>query len=176
MSELRILWNPWRYEYVRTATKPSSKCILCELPSRSDEESYIVYRGEYSYVALNAYPYNSGHLMTIPYRHVASVEDLDSNELMELLVLVKASTKILREIFNPDGFNIGMNIGRAAGAGIADHVHIHIVPRWVGDTNFMTIIATTKTLPLALSETYSLLKNNIDKLHSIVNKELKKSD
>uniref|UniRef100_A0A7C4H8Q2 HIT domain-containing protein n=1 Tax=Staphylothermus marinus TaxID=2280 RepID=A0A7C4H8Q2_STAMA len=176
MSNLKILWNPWRFEYVKSTTKSDSNCIFCKLPNKSDEESYIVYRGKYSYIALNAYPYNSGHLMIIPYKHVACFDNLNNNELFELIVLTKASTILLRETFNPDGFNIGLNIGRAAGAGVADHIHIHVVPRWIGDTNFMAIIASTKTLPVALSETYSILKNNVDKLINVINKTLLESD
>ena len=166
MNTYRILWNPWRYEYVKTTTKPAKECILCKLPEKSDHESLIIHRGKHSYIALNAYPYNSGHLMIIPYRHVPSLENLEREELYELMELIIESLKILRESFSPDGFNIGVNIGRAAGAGIADHVHIHVVPRWVGDTNFMAIIGSTKNLPISLEETYKLLKDAWKKIHS----------
>jgi len=164
MSSFKILWNPWRYEYIRTTTKPKGTCIFCDLPSRSDQEALILYRGKYSYIALNAYPYNSGHLMVIPYRHVPSLEDLSSEELKELVDLVVKSIKALRESFSPDGFNVGLNIGRAAGAGVEDHVHVHVVPRWVGDANFMAIISSTKNLPISLDEAYKILKDSWRKL------------
>lgn len=156
----QILWNPWRYEYIRSTFKPKKKCIFCELPKRKDEEAYIVYRGKYSYVVLNAYPYNSGHLLIIPYKHVPLIEDLETDTINEMMKLVVKSIKVLRESFAPDGFNIGINIGRAAGAGIEEHVHIHVVPRWVGDANFMAIIASTKTLPISLQETYRIIREN----------------
>ncbi len=156
----RILWNPWRYEYIRKTLKPSNECIFCKLQNMSDDEAYIIYRGKYSYVVLNAYPYNSGHLLIVPYRHVASIEDLNDNELLEMMKLVNKSIKALRKAFTPDGFNIGINLGRAAGAGVAGHVHIHVVPRWVGDSNFMAVIASTKTLPISLAETYKILREN----------------
>lgn len=158
MDKLEIMWNPWRYEYV-SKTRLVEKCILCELPRRSDDESYIVYRGKTCYVVLNAYPYNTGHLMVSPYRHVGCLTNLSNDELNEMLELVRKSIVVLREALNPDGFNIGLNIGRVAGAGVPDHVHIHVVPRWVGDTNFMAIICGVKPLPMALKETYSLLKD-----------------
>jgi ATP adenylyltransferase len=156
----RILWNPWRYEYIKRTLKSSSECIFCKLQNMSDDEAYIIYRGEYSYVVLNAYPYNSGHLLIVPYRHVASIEDLNDNELLEMMKLVNKSIKALRKAFTPDGFNIGINLGRAAGAGVAGHVHIHVVPRWIGDSNFMAVIAATKTLPISLAETYKILREN----------------
>ena len=165
MVKYEILWNPWRYEYLKTAGRKTGKCILCELVKNSDEESYIIYRGRYSYIALNAYPYNTGHLMIIPYKHVPSLENLERDELMELMELIIKSMRVLREAFNPDGFNIGLNIGRAAGAGIDDHVHIHVVPRWIGDTNFLAVIGSTKNLPLMLHETYQLLKNTWIKIY-----------
>ena len=166
LSSFKILWNPWRFEYIKTTTKPrkEEECILCELPRRGDREALILYRGKYAYVTLNAYPYNSGHLMIVPYRHVPSIEELNDEELLELLKLVVKSMKVLRNSFSPDGFNIGVNIGRAAGAGIEDHVHIHVVPRWVGDSNFMAIIASTKNLPISLDETYELLRSTWEKI------------
>ncbi|ADI32580.1 HIT family protein [Staphylothermus hellenicus] len=156
----RILWNPWRYEYIRSTLKPRRKCVFCELPKKKDEEAYIVYRGKYSYVVLNAYPYNSGHLLIVPYKHTPSIEDLEPEILMEMIELLNKSIKTLRKSFTPDGFNIGLNIGRAAGAGVEEHVHIHVVPRWVGDSNFMAIIASTKTLPISLQKTYRIIREN----------------
>lgn len=166
MTQYKILWNPWRYEYVKTTTKPREKCIFCELPKYRDEESLIIYRGKYSYIALNAYPYNSGHIMIIPYHHASTLEELKHEELSEIMDLLIRSIKTIRKAFNPDGFNIGINIGRAGGAGIEDHVHVHVVPRWIGDTNFMAIISSTKNLPISLNETYKLLRNAWKKIFS----------
>jgi len=163
---MRILWNPWRYEYIRqfSGGKEGSECLFCSLKSRSDEDALIVYRGKLSFIVLNAYPYNSGHVMIAPYSHVASLEDLSMDELVEMMQLVKLSMKAIRRAFNPDGFNIGVNIGRVAGAGVPGHVHIHVVPRWVGDTNFMGVIAGTKTLPVSLQETYSILRKAVEEV------------
>lgn len=157
MDNLKILWNPWRFEYVSRAGR-EKECIFCELPKRGDREAYIVYRGVWSYVVLNAYPYNSGHVMVAPYRHTGAFENLTREELYEIMELVVKTVATIKKAFNPDGFNIGLNIGGAAGAGVADHIHIHVVPRWVGDTNFMAIISGAKPLPIALNEVYDKLK------------------
>ncbi len=157
----RIIWAPWRYEYIKTTvSKDKQECILCKLPKMNDEEAYIVYRGEHAYVVLNAFPYNSGHLMIVPYKHVASLEDLSMDELIEINKLVIASLKALKKAMNPEGFNIGVNIGKVAGAGIEEHVHVHVVPRWCGDSNFMPVISGYKSLPISLMETYKLLKKH----------------
>jgi len=138
--------------------KPAG-CILCEKPAQnSDAANYILYRGNQNFVMMNAYPYNPGHLMIAPYRHVASLEELTTDELHEHIEIVSRSIKVLRQVFNPGGFNVGVNMGKAAGAGIADHVHTHIVPRWQGDTNFMPVFADTRVIPQALVETYEKLK------------------
>jgi len=152
------IWAPWRIEYIQME-KPEG-CILCDKPKQNnDEPNYILYRGENNFVILNAYPYNPGHLMIAPYRHIASLEELTDEELKEHFEIVRRSTKILREVFNPGGFNLGINLGKVAGAGIDDHFHTHIVPRWQGDTNFTPVIANVRVLPEALSETYHKLKN-----------------
>ncbi|MEM1758451.1 MAG: HIT domain-containing protein [Acidilobaceae archaeon] len=160
-----ILWAPWRLAYITSfATEHRDKaCILCEAPKLSDEESLIVYRGTRLYIILNRYPYNTGHLMIAPYRHIASFEDLDSEEILELGLLIKASLRALRDAYSPHGFNIGVNIGKAAGAGIEDHVHLHIVPRWVGDTNYMVIAGGVKVIPQLLEDTLKTLKPLITK-------------
>ena len=155
----KILWNPWRYEYVKSTLKKKDKCIFCELPKFKDEEAYIIYRGKYSYIVLNTYPYNSGHLMIVPYRHVDTFEKLTEEETTEITALLKKILRVLREVFSPEGFNIGVNIGRAAGAGVEGHIHIHVVPRWTGDSNFMFVIGNTKTIPISLEKTYELLKS-----------------
>ena len=157
---MEILWNPWRYEYIKqfTVKKEQEECLFCRLQKQDDNEALIIYRGKHSFIVLNAYPYNSGHLMIAPYRHVPDITELNSEELFEMGEITKKSIRVLRYAFMPDGFNIGANIGRAAGAGVPGHFHIHIVPRWIGDTNFMAIIAGVKTIPVALRETYELIK------------------
>jgi ATP adenylyltransferase len=133
-------------------------CILCDKPKENnDGPNYILYRGEKNFVMMNNYPYNPGHLMVAPYRHIDSIEGMTDDELHEHFEIVRRSTGILRDVYCPGGFNLGLNLGRVAGAGIADHVHTHIVPRWQGDSNFMPVIAETKVLPEALSLTYQKL-------------------
>lgn len=159
-----ILWAPWRSVYIKSITrdkKDQKMCLFCELQKKNDDEAYIVYRGSKNYIVLNAFPYTTGHLMIVPYRHVSTIEELDDEEILEMIKLAKLMIKILKKEYRPDGFNIGINIGRAAGAGIEGHIHLHIVPRWVGDSNFMSIIANTRVLPEALDETYKKLKNRV---------------
>ncbi len=151
------IWAPWRIEYIQME-KPEG-CILCEKPRQDkDTLNYILYRGENNLVILNSYPYNPGHLMIVPYRHVASLEELTDAELHEHFEIVSRSIRILREAFRPAGFNIGINMGKVAGAGIDDHFHTHIVPRWQGDTNFMPVLSSIRVIPQALAETYEKLK------------------
>ncbi len=150
------IWAPWRIEYIQTE-KPEG-CILCEKPRESDDaRNYILYRGDKNFIILNSYPYNPGHLMVAPYRHVATPENLTEEERREHFEIVSRSIKVLRQVFNPGGFNIGMNLGKVAGAGIDDHFHTHVVPRWLGDTNFMPVLADTRVLPEALADTYQKL-------------------
>jgi ATP adenylyltransferase len=151
------IWAPWRIQYIQME-KPED-CILCQKPKQGgDEENYILYRGSENFVILNSYPYNPGHLMVAPYRHVAVLDELTSDELGEHFEIVCRCTRLLREVFNPQGFNLGINLGKVAGAGIDDHLHTHIVPRWQGDTNFMPVIAEARVIPEALAETYAKLK------------------
>jgi ATP adenylyltransferase len=151
------IWAPWRIEYIQME-KPEG-CILCDKPSQNnDVQNYILHRGDKNFVIMNSYPYNPGHLMIAPYRHIASLEELTKEELHEHFDIVTRSIKLLRQVFNPGGFNIGMNIGQVAGAGIYRHVHTHIVPRWQGDTNFMPVISDVRVVPEALAETYNRLK------------------
>ena len=140
----------------RAATDTS--CIFCVKATAPDAREHILYRGESSYVTLNRYPYNNGHLMVIPYAHAASLELLDPPTLTELMLLVNRGLAVLRQAYHPDGFNIGVNVGQAAGAGIAEHVHIHVVPRWNADTNFMPIVGDTRIIPETLDQTYARLK------------------
>ena len=155
------VFTPWRIEYVRKASQPG--CLLCGLlEAGNDREALIVHRGERVYIVLNKYPYNNGHFMVVPYRHASSLEELSSEELAELMALVNLGTRALRACMNPEGFNIGANIGKVAGAGVKDHVHMHVVPRWGGDSNFMAVVADVKLIPQALEETYDQLKAAID--------------
>jgi ATP adenylyltransferase len=130
-------------------------CVFCGMLQYEDgPENLIVNRGETTFVILNAYPYTSGHLMVLPYQHVPDLADLDTETRAEMMELVTKTTRVLKDIYSPEGFNIGINMGEAAGAGIEEHIHIHIVPRWKGDTNFMTAVGQTRVLPEALDETY----------------------
>ena len=134
-------------------------CILCDKPGQHDDAiNYILYRGDKNFVIMNSYPYNSGHLMVVPYRHIATLEELTDEERHEHFDIVSRSIKVLRQVFSPAGFNLGINIGKVAGAGIEDHVHTHIVPRWQGDTNFMPVISDVRVVPEALAETYHKLR------------------
>jgi len=151
------IWAPWRMRYIQV--KKPEGCILCDKPKQnSDAQNYILYRGKNNFVIMNSYPYNPGHLMIAPYRPVAELEELTDEERNEHFEIVSRSIKVLKEVFNPGGFNIGTNIGRIAGAGIDGHIHTHIVPRWQGDTNFMPVFSDVRVIPQALAETYEKLK------------------
>jgi len=150
---MKFVWAPWRIEYIR-AEKPAG-CILCDKPKeKCDAENYILYRGKLNFVMLNAYPYNPGHLLVAPYRHTASLVDLTDNERNEHYKLLSRCLAVLTEVYKPNGFNIGANLGKVAGAGIDDHFHSHIVPRWQGDTNFVPVLADVRVVPQALQGTY----------------------
>lgn len=151
------IWAPWRMEFIMRADK-NNGCFLCQKSAeKNDEANLILYRGKYNFILLNAYPYNPGHLMVAPYRHIASLLDTEEDELKEHNELVKMSVRLLTNIIKPTAFNIGMNLGKIAGAGVADHIHSHIVPRWQGDTNFMPVVGHTKVLSQALEQTYKKL-------------------
>ena len=151
------IWAPWRIKYIQM--EKTEGCILCDKPGENNDAlNYILYRGDKSFVMLNSYPYNPGHLMIAPYRHIANLEELTDEERNEHFKIVSRSIKMLRQVFNPAGFNIGINVGRVAGAGIDDHFHTHIVPRWQGDTNFMPVISDVRVVPEALTETYEKLR------------------
>lgn len=154
---MKYLWAPWRMEYI--LKEKNEGCIFCEIPKENqDKENYVLYRGEFCFVILNTYPYNNGHIMIAPYAHIKNLEQLNRDTINELMSLCQKSISVLKEKMNPQGFNIGANIGKVGGAGILEHVHLHIVPRWQGDTNFMPVISDTKVMPQYLSETYDLLK------------------
>jgi ATP adenylyltransferase len=157
------LWSPWRLQYV-TDTTPRTGCVFCDATRASDEQALIVFRGALAYVILNKYPYNNGHLMVVPYRHTSTLAALDDPELTELMRLTKRSEIALRQTYRLEGINIGVNLGKSAGAGIEEHLHIHLVPRWSGDTNFMTVVGDTRVLPETLTATAGRLRSAFDKL------------
>ena len=154
---MKHIWAPWRIQYILDE-KPEG-CVLCDKPGEGkDASNHILYRGAKNFVIMNLYPYNPGHLMVAPYRHVPTLEDLTAEERNEHFELVSRSVTVLKEVFSPDGFNLGANLGKAAGAGIDDHYHSHIVPRWQGDTNFMTVLADVRVVPQAIDDTYKMLE------------------
>lgn len=153
---MKRLWAPWRMAYI--VEEKSEGCVLCKIAAaREDQKNGVLYRGEKAFVVLNAYPYNNGHLMVAPYSHVDCISRLERQEKVELMELTGKSIERLRKAFSPQGFNVGINIGEVAGAGIADHVHIHILPRWLGDTNFMTSVAETRVIPQMIENTFAVL-------------------
>lgn len=153
------IWSPWRYRYL-TAPKEPQGCIFCAMPAaHKDEECLIVFRGEHNFVVLNRFPYTSGHLMVVPYNHVPDLAGLTEAAANELMALTRAAERHLRAIYRPDGLNLGMNIGESAGAGIAGHVHMHVLPRWTGDANFMTTVGQTRVLPEELDVTWRRLQS-----------------
>ena len=152
------LWTPWRYAYVSTAEKISG-CIFCELPKLGDDARvFIVYRGKTCFVILNSFPYTSGHVMIVPFQHLDELQKLPLEAAHEMIELAQRLEGVLRQLYSPDGVNLGMNIGRAAGAGIASHIHMHVLPRWVADSNFMTVVGETRVLPETLEQTYARIK------------------
>jgi ATP adenylyltransferase len=152
------LWAPWRMAYIKAAdlVKPGpSGCIFCDKPAeQNDPANLIVHRGKTAFVLMNLFPYNNGHLMIAPYKHTSSLVDLDDETRLEIMSLSCEAQRALEVAFKPEGYNLGMNLGKVAGAGIADHLHLHIVPRWNGDTNFMPVLADTKVLPDSLESSY----------------------
>ena len=168
-AAVRPLWAPWRIEFI-TAPKAEG-CFLCDKGSPAagadavvDEGNLVIARGQHVYVLMNAFPYNSGHLMVAPYRHVADLTDLNAGELAEMAVMTVEAERVLKAAMFPQGFNIGYNLGTAGGAGVPGHVHCHIVPRWSGDTNFMPVLGNTRVVPQALEETAALLRKTWAKL------------
>ena len=150
------LWSPWRLSYV-TATPSTADCVFCDAAAAAAHD-LVVARGAFAFVILNLFPYNSGHLMVVPRRHVASLAALTPEELSELMTLTRDAEIALNEAYQPQGINVGINLGRPAGAGIVDHIHIHLVPRWAGDTNFMSVVGQTRVLPEELGATAARLR------------------
>src|SRR5215472_5589109 len=151
------LWTPWRYAYVTHATG-TGDCIFCAAPKMTDAESLIVYRGRQCYVILNRFPYTSGHVMVAPYAHIDTLEGMPDDSLIEMTLLARACESKLRALYGPDGLNLGINLGKSAGAGVAGHVHMHVLPRWTGDTNFMTVTGEARVLPETLEVTWQRLQ------------------
>ncbi|MFQ3609920.1 MAG: HIT domain-containing protein [Fimbriimonadales bacterium] len=159
------LWAPWRMQYVSTANQPSEGCIFCTKPAEPrDAENLIVARSSLCFAILNLYPYTSGHLMVVPYRHTSDFASLSPDESLDLFQLAQHCVRALEHTYRPDGFNIGFNLGRSAGAGIEGHLHMHIVPRWHGDTNYMTTIGEVRVLPETLEQTYERLKHALQEV------------
>jgi ATP adenylyltransferase len=152
------IWAPWRMQYIEKADRIEG-CIFCVFPAQdNDRDNLLLYRAEKCFIMLNNFPYNPGHLMVAPYKHTADMYALDDEELLDVMKTVRFAVKLLSEVMQPEGFNLGVNLGRTAGAGIVDHIHWHIVPRWNGDTNFMPVVADTKVLPESLMATYDKLR------------------
>ena len=155
------LWSPWRARYIASGVdSQSSECVFCRIANDAehDEENLVVHRGRLAFVVLNLYPYISGHMMVVPYLHTGEFDSTPKEITDEMMDLTKRAQAALREAYSPAGFNVGMNLGAAAGAGVVDHIHIHVLPRWAGDTNFMTTVGETRVLPEDLSTTYSKLQ------------------
>jgi ATP adenylyltransferase len=151
------LWAPWRLQYV-TQEKVEGGCIFCDKPKLGDDRAaHIVRRGKAAYIMLNTFPYNNGHLMIVPFVHTSAFEDLSSDTINEMMALAQDCTRILKAEFNAEGLNLGFNLGACAGAGIKDHLHLHLVPRWAGDTNFMPVIADVRVIPQSLDQSYEIM-------------------
>ena len=160
MAEQRI-WAPWRLEYVKDASKDKAEgCIFCTKPAEDDDEAnLIVHRGERCFVILNLFPYTNGHLMVAPFEHIGLLQDVDAPTVAEMMGLAQRAIERLEEVYEPEGYNVGFNQGRIAGAGYEGHIHLHVVPRWAGDTNFMTVIADTRVLPQSLEDSYAAVRD-----------------
>jgi ATP adenylyltransferase len=155
------LWTPWRYAYV-TGAEPTSGCIFCNAPKETDQQARIVHRGAHCYIILNTYPYTNGHVMIVPYAHLDELQKLPADAAKEMMVLTQKMETVLRSLYRPDGINLGMNIGKAAGAGVAGHIHMHILPRWVADANFVSVIGETRVLPETLDVTCGRIRKALE--------------
>jgi ATP adenylyltransferase len=162
------LWRPWRIKYIRDIESIRDEgCIFCTKPESSDDrQSLILYRGEKAYIMMNLFPYNTGHVMVSPYRHLGEFEDLDDEERKELMDLATLAVKAIKRAMEPQAFNLGMNLGKVAGAGFHEHLHMHVVPRWLGDTNFMPVVAKAKVLPESIEEKSDRLRSSVEEILS----------
>jgi ATP adenylyltransferase len=156
------LWTPWRRAYLEGTDSRSTACFLCDhaADASHDRENLVLFRAASVFVLLNLYPYNSGHLMVAPYQHIGDFPRLETATASDLMAVTQRAVDVLQQVYAPDGFNLGMNLGRSAGAGVPDHLHMHVVPRWNGDTNFMPVVGETKVLPESLDQTYSRLESH----------------
>lgn len=153
------LWSPWRYRYLTGDKPPESGCVFCQIAASNDDEAnLVVHRGKYTFAVLNKFPYTSGHLMVVPYQHADSLDAVQEAVTMEIMSMTRIAAHHVQSLYRPNGLNIGMNIGEAAGAGIAGHIHMHVLPRWFGDANFMTTVAETRVLPEDLAVTWQRLR------------------
>ncbi len=160
---MNYIWSPWRMEYIQN-NKPEDACVFCIALQQPDcLDNLIVWRGEHAFVILNRFPYTSGHLMIVPYAHRASLELLEASARSEIMELATKAIQVLGQVYGPEGYNLGINIGKVAGAGVAGHVHLHVVPRWGGDTNFMSSLGETRVLPESLQDTYQRVKDAWEK-------------
>jgi ATP adenylyltransferase len=158
---MKRLWAPWRMEYISSEKRPDKgKCFLC-LDADADDKALVLVRKPFAFAIMNRYPYSNGHVMVVPNRHVGRIEDLTDDELLEMMRLVRTISIVLRQEMGIEGLNVGINMGKAAGAGLEEHIHIHVVPRWFGDTNFMPVVGETKVISEHLYETYRKLKNRV---------------
>jgi len=154
------LWTPWRYQYITTADKAPG-CVFCDVQHQPDDQAKIVHRAKHCFVILNTFPYTSGHVMIVPYAHLDQLQKLPPDAASEMMALSQRLESVLRDLYHPDGLNIGMNIGKAAGAGVAGHIHMHALPRWVADANFMTVTGETRVLPETLEITYQRIREKL---------------
>ncbi|MBI5555673.1 MAG: HIT domain-containing protein [Elusimicrobia bacterium] len=162
VKRFALIWAPWRMEYIKNVDEPG--CVFCKkLRMKDGPENLVLYRGQKSFIMLNLYPYTNGHIMVAPLKHIKDLEKIDAATLAEMMKLSQKMITVLKKLMHPEGFNVGINIGKVAGAGILGHVHIHIVPRWNGDHNFMPVLSATKIMPQTLTEVYTLLKRELTK-------------
>lgn len=168
------LWTPWRYAYI-TEAKGDQRCVFCDKQNEKDDRtSWIVYRGKHCYICLNAYPYTSGHVMIIPYEHLDELQKLPKEVAQEMMTLCQRTETVLRSLYRPEGINLGMNLGAAAGAGVAGHIHMHVLPRWVADANFMTVVGETRILPETLGRTWQRMREEFGTKSSAAKSQLSK--
>ena len=162
---MKQLWAPWRMPYLRGECAKVDGCLFCHKLTQDDAVEHVLYRGARCFVVLNRFPYNNGHMMVVPYAHTGLLEALNDETLLEMMQLVRHCLHFLRKVYEPHGFNVGVNEGSAAGAGIAEHIHLHIVPRWNADVNYMTVVGETRVVPESLDDTYATFRPLFDGLH-----------
>ncbi|GAB4229905.1 MAG: HIT domain-containing protein [Acidobacteriota bacterium] len=154
------LWTPWRFHYLQKGAAPDGECVFCrmvEAPADQDPENLLLYRGPHAFIVLNRFPYTTGHLLIVTNRHVAKLTEAGDEELTEIILEARRCQRVLEEVYSPEGFNVGFNLGRCAGAGVAGHLHLHVVPRWFGDSNFVAVLGQTRVIPETLETTFQKL-------------------